>query len=88
MQREFIAWRHSSASLWNFYRMLLNPGQQMIKITATTLQRANDKRISRVGLNSEFPAIDSQENIADKVCCPFVSVYKSMIADQGFKQRG
>ena len=68
--------------------MLLNPRQQVVEITATILQRANDKRISRIRFNSEFPAIDSQENIADKVRGPFVSIHKSMIADQGLKQRG
>lgn len=47
--------------------MLLNPGQQMVEITGTILQRANDKRMSRFGFNSKFPAIDSQENIADYV---------------------
>ena len=68
--------------------MLLNPRQQMVEITGTTFQRANNKRISRIGFNSEFPAIDSQENIADKVCCPFVSIHKIMIDDQGLKKRG
>ena len=68
--------------------MLLNPGKQMVEITVTILKRANDKRMSRFGFNSKFPAIDSQEYIADKERCPFVSVHKSMIADQGLKQRG
>ena len=60
----------------------------MVEITGSVLKRANDKRMSGVGFNSEFPAIEPQENIADKERCTFVSVHKSMIADQGLKQRG
>lgn len=60
----------------------------MVEITGPVLKRANDKRMSCLGFNDELPAIEPQENIADKERCTFISIHKSMIADQGLEQGG
>lgn len=69
-----------------FNGVLLDPWQQVVEITRSILKRANDKSMCGVGFNSELPAMEPQEDIAEKKRCTFITIHKSMIADQGLKQ--
>ena len=69
-------------------QVLLYPGQQVLIITQTLFERADNKLISSIRINFQLPAVEAQKNITREKRHSLVAVHESMITDQRFKQCG